>query len=598
MAKTKKAAPKKAAANKTKKPSGAKKKGVEPQDELKAILPKTGGGASKEKETPQPIHSEEVVFDNIPLKDIKLSPTNPRTSYDDKATAELAESIKTHGVLQPVLVRPFGKPGKYQLIAGSRRYKASEIAGRPTIPATIRELTDDQALEIQIIENLQREGVNPIEEAVAYASLMKLKGFDVAEVAHRVGKTPAFIAQRLKLNDLIEDFKKLLFEERITITDALKVCKLKVEDQEDLYENECTGYNIQHRIIIDDDMLRLYMYDLTDAPFDTKSLDLNKAMGACTHCQFNTASNTLLFPEGEHESRCTNRECFKGKTEVSFAVELEKAHEDPAIVLVDTYYNTDVIKQYAAKGMKVYNRYEYNDVDGKTRGAKVAFVVSGNKKGTYIFVKLTPKKDEKGGEAASDGSTLARKTELEEQIAALKQREERKEELDFVKVMPKLYDALEEKKPYGINTTELHVWEKAALILALEDKSSWYTNNDGNEFWESIEVPEDSDMDDVNRYEWLKGQTDHALDIYILYLLKDILLNSLTPKSDDCPQKSGYMLALLDGVDCYLPELHKSTMEAIDVDRAKRRAKLTPRIEALEKELAEIPAEDPKPKKK
>ena len=607
MPKAKKVAPKKAAATKTKKPSRAKNKGVEPQDELKAILPKKGKklnelnneevAAAFADNSPSPIHSDEVEFKNISLRDIKVSPSNPRTTFDEKKTLELADSVSTHGVLQSILVRPFGKPGKYQLVCGERRYRASEIAGRTTIPATVRELTDDQALEIQIIENLQREAVSPIEEAIAYQNLMKLKGFDVAEVAHRVGKSPTFIAQRLKLNELIEDFKKLLFEERITLTDALKVCKLKVEDQTDLYENECTGYNVEHRLIIDDDMLRLYMYDLTDAPFDTKSLELNKELGACTHCQFNTASNTLLFPEGEHEARCTNRECFKGKTETSFGIELDKAHGDPAIVLVSTFYRDAIIKQYAAKGMKVYDAYGYSQVDGKSRGAKVAYVVNGNKKGTYIFVKLKATNNEKAEQTSEDSSSIDRRAELTEQIATLKQREERKEELDFVKVMPALYKELEDNKPYGTNTNELFRCEKAALILALEKKSCWWQNND-DDFWESIGVPDESSIDDGNIYEWLKGQTDHDLDMFILYLNKDILLNELTPNTDDCPQKSGLMMGLLDIVDTYLPEMHKSTIEAIEVDRTKRKAKLTPRIAALEKELADLPAEDPKTKKK
>ena len=111
---------------------------------------------------------------DIPLNRIQESKTNPRRTLDEAKLAELAANIRQHGVLQPVLVRPSpnGEDGFYELVAGARRYRASKLARRETIPVTIRELTDAQCLELQLIENLQRENLNPVEEAQGYAQLI------------------------------------------------------------------------------------------------------------------------------------------------------------------------------------------------------------------------------------------------------------------------------------------------------------------------------------------------------------------------------------------------------------------------------------------
>ena len=114
---------------------------------------------------------------DIPLSRIQESKTNPRSQFDAATLAELADNIRLHGVLQPVLVRPLpgGEPDCYELVAGARRYRASQLAKRETIPATVRELTDTQCLELQLIENLQRADVHELDEARGYAALMKMQ---------------------------------------------------------------------------------------------------------------------------------------------------------------------------------------------------------------------------------------------------------------------------------------------------------------------------------------------------------------------------------------------------------------------------------------
>src|SRR5260221_14711690 len=133
----------------------------------------------------------------IPLATICESKTNPRSHFDESAMAELAANIKQHGVLQPALLRPHpnGESGTYELVVGSRRFRASKLARRETIPATIRELTDTQVVELQLVENLLREDVHELDEASGYASLQQLNpnNYTVETIALKVSRSPAYV---------------------------------------------------------------------------------------------------------------------------------------------------------------------------------------------------------------------------------------------------------------------------------------------------------------------------------------------------------------------------------------------------------------------
>ena len=146
---------------------------------------------------------------DIPLSRIQESKTNPRSQFDAAALAELADNIRLHGVLQPVLVRPLpgGEPDCYELVAGARRYRASQLAKRETIPATVRELTDTQCLESQLIENLQRADVHELDEARGYAALMKIEPqtYTIETLAEKIGRSEKYVYARLRLIHLVEE---------------------------------------------------------------------------------------------------------------------------------------------------------------------------------------------------------------------------------------------------------------------------------------------------------------------------------------------------------------------------------------------------------
>lgn len=151
---------------------------------------------------------EMVATNSLPLSEIVPNKDQPRKTFDEGALEELADSIKQHGVLQPLLVRPL-PTGGYQLVAGERRWRASRMAGLKEVPVVVRELSDVETMEIAIIENLQREDLNPIEEAEGLQALIDRCGFTQEEVALSVGKSRPAIANSLRLLKLPQEVRDM-----------------------------------------------------------------------------------------------------------------------------------------------------------------------------------------------------------------------------------------------------------------------------------------------------------------------------------------------------------------------------------------------------
>jgi len=153
----------------------------------------------------------------VPIELIYANPDQPRRHFAEAELAELADSIRDKGVLQPVLLRPSKRaPGEYELVAGERRWRAAQRAGMATLPALVRELGDNDAYEIAIIENVQREDLNPIEEGRAYSTLMGFLQVTQEEVARRVGKSRSHVANTLRLAQLPESVQEHVIAGRLT----------------------------------------------------------------------------------------------------------------------------------------------------------------------------------------------------------------------------------------------------------------------------------------------------------------------------------------------------------------------------------------------
>jgi ParB family chromosome partitioning protein len=160
----------------------------------------------------------------VPISKILPNPAQPRLSYDEDSLTELASSIREHGVLQPIIVRPTGS--KFELIAGERRWRASGMAGRESIPAIVVDFDEQTALEVSIIENLQREDVSPLEEATMFRKMTETFGYSVRQLAQKVGKDKGYVENRLRLSDAPSDVRELVSLRKDTISHAYELMKI------------------------------------------------------------------------------------------------------------------------------------------------------------------------------------------------------------------------------------------------------------------------------------------------------------------------------------------------------------------------------------
>jgi len=158
---------------------------------------------------------------------IEPNPEQPRLVFEQEALNELAASIREHGVLQPILVRPLG-PNTYQIVAGERRWRASRLAGLETIPALIEDIDDDTALEIAIIENLQREDLTPLDEAAMYDRMVHEHGYSIRKLADKLGKDKGYLENRLRLADAPPEIRELVSLRKDSLSHAYEL--MKVED--------------------------------------------------------------------------------------------------------------------------------------------------------------------------------------------------------------------------------------------------------------------------------------------------------------------------------------------------------------------------------
>ena len=175
--------------------------------------------------------AEKSPYQLLPLHKVEPNRSQPRQDFDEEELEALAESIRTHGVIQPLTVRPLDS-GYYQIIAGERRWRTSRMAGLSEIPAVIIEADDKKAMELALIENLQRQDLNPIEEALGYESLMRDYGLTQDETSQRVGKSRSAVANALRLLNLCPDVLEKVRSGDLSAGHARAVLSLKAEKQQ------------------------------------------------------------------------------------------------------------------------------------------------------------------------------------------------------------------------------------------------------------------------------------------------------------------------------------------------------------------------------
>ena len=185
----------------------------------------------------------------LPIKDIVPNPNQPRRKFVEKALEELAQSIKGQGLLQPILVRPLGdaQPGKYEIIAGERRWRASKLAGLVEVPVVVRSFTDQETLAAALIENLQREDLNPVEEALGIQTLKEEFSLSQEDLAARLGKSRSAIANSLRLLALPEQVRKDMMDGRLTAGHARALLSITSQRPQEYLRNLILEENLSVR---------------------------------------------------------------------------------------------------------------------------------------------------------------------------------------------------------------------------------------------------------------------------------------------------------------------------------------------------------------
>jgi len=259
----------------------------------------------------------------IPLEQIVPSKTNPRKAFNDAELEEMAKTIKSFGLINPVTVRSLNGKAKgklkYELVAGEKRLRASKLAGSKTIKALIEELTDEQVIEIQIIENLQRSDIHPMDEANGFKVLVDSKKYTQETIADKIGKSKQYVHDRLKLNDLVPDIQKYFLSNDLVLGHALLLCKLQKNDQKKALEhisnegkNKSKYFDTvrQLRAWIDNNIL----LDLNKAAFEKDNTYGDKLL-SCKQCSKRTGFNKLLFDDIDKKDCCTDPACYHQKVE-------------------------------------------------------------------------------------------------------------------------------------------------------------------------------------------------------------------------------------------------------------------------------------------
>ena len=288
----------------------------------------------------------------IPLDDIAPSPSNPRRRMEPPALDELAASIRAHGVLVPIIVRPRTADDgpAYELVAGERRWRAARLAGIAVIRAEVRDLDDRAVLETQIAENAQRFDVHPLDEADAYRRLHEQHHVEVEEIAARAGRPAGYIRQRLSLAQLGAEGRDALLAERISLGIAQKVARLPVGDQVEAVRQFTKPRGGGWTVADAGAWLRSrYYLPLATAPFDATSERLLPGAPPCAACPKNTASQGDLFGDLD-AAHCTDPRCYADKTSAQWTRDTRDAAEAGRIVATIDESNIALAGGYASKG--------------------------------------------------------------------------------------------------------------------------------------------------------------------------------------------------------------------------------------------------------
>lgn len=562
-------------------------------------------------------------IENLPIGKIKPDPEQPRKTFEEKQLQQLSDSIKEFGVLQPITVRKSGKD--FIIVMGERRFRASKIANKKTIPCIVRTYDNNDVLEVQIIENLQRKDVEPTEEAEAIAYLSDK--YQPSEIAKRLGRTDNFIRQRLKLAGLIDGFKHFVRNGEMTISLGVGVALFTSEEQQMMLETMGETFNA-HQI---NRMINDQTYDLEKASFDVTDKTLVLKAGSCVECPFNAANQGNLFGEGKMV--CAKSACFETKKSKSFLNLIEKTKKENILLIpeirlywADEESNQLIISQLEKNGFKVYllddveiienpieptieaikieyQHYDYSEdelkaeFDEAMQDYEQALITYNSVKDngfvngiifhpeTYQHKEIFVKVNEKSENKSIDYSTPLANRKMadctpEEQIIKINERETRKRQIENNKQFEEVVKMIRETDYINTKKT-LSVDEMVAFSISLFENNVDYTSQ--QKYFSGL-LGDTSKMTRIdvaeNFKKNFKKEIFHKLIRYILtkqvHFGESNHVNNLTNISFYNAMQGYYKSRIAD--------IEKSYAEK----RNKREARLKERIAVLEKKIQEL----------
>lgn len=363
-------------------------------------------------------NEESVVLETGLL--VPTSGNRKRGGIDKAALEELADSIRAVGVLQPLVVRPIKADGDaiYQIVAGERRWRASQLAGLTHVPCTVKRLSDGEVLRIQWIENLQRQGVHPLDEAEGLAALVSMGKTTIEAVAREVGKSSGYVHQRIKLLDLIPEVRKMFEQGKIQVGHALAVARLPTPQQKEAAKqlSWAPGRPVSEfeRWIA----TNVFM-DLSSVSFSKTDAELYPEAGACTACPKRTGFQPALFQDVGKADRCLDAKCFNHKLDQAMAAEEKPLKESGEPYLRVTDNDGDYANPRPNDALR---SYEWTKADKGDNGAVPCLIVAGHNRGRVLWGKKKPETVRSGGNTSPAAKAAEKTKRIRERALAVQRR--------------------------------------------------------------------------------------------------------------------------------------------------------------------------------
>lgn len=501
----------------------------------------------------------------LDITSIGQNPNNPRKTFDEVALGELSESIKKQGILQPITVRPFStsdSSAEYQIVCGERRWRAASMAGLKEIPAIIRELTDDEAMDVAITENLQRKDVSPLEESDAFKYLLD-KGCTIADLCGRFGKSEFFVRQRLRLQTLIPDFRSLLEAGQISISQIMEIIKFEETVQQMVFDehfsDRCGTWQSWRELkpkTLYERVIQMYSALLSNYDFDKSECK------ACLNC----SKNSCFFEDVE-DAKCMNRDCLNRKViewKIEVAEKLQKTHPEADFVAWPNQ-SSSLVEQLTEKGHDVKECTSYvtavgavinKDLRNRIDTGEIALVIDvGRSEKPYLgYIPKSTKNSLAGGREAK--------------LEKLRQKDRRNAEIAEEKTCSQVRAEIKNMDKSVLSDGEISELERELVLYVLLKtlpKEQWtYLRKDEKKYY----------LDDETAWDVIKNATPEQK----AYIVRCNILN----KVGDHTRKDAQMELFFQWVSTIDPQIVPAAELQFQEEYLKRHENITARIAEIE----------------